>query len=127
MKAAQYARRGHPPDVVEIVELETGAPAPGEVVIAVEASPINPSDLLVLSGQYGVLPPLPAIPGNEGVGRVIAVGATGAEVAAVAKLKLGDRVEVSVGPAALAFTLCVTLSLVAAALFDPHTLWEGQA
>ena len=89
MKAAQYARRGHPPDVVEIVELETGAPAPGEVVIAVEASPINPSDLLVLSGEYGLLPPLPAIPGNEGVGRVIAAGA---EVAEVAKVKLGDRV-----------------------------------
>lgn len=92
MKAAQYARRGHPPDVVEIVELETGSPTPGEVVIAVEASPINPSDLLTITGEYGVLPPLPAIPGNEGVGRVIAAGATGAEVAEVAKVKVGDRV-----------------------------------
>ncbi|MCZ6542232.1 MAG: paraquat-inducible protein A [Planctomycetota bacterium] len=44
----------------------------------------------------------------------------------VAVLKLGDMVEVSVGPAALAFTLCVTLSLFAAASFDPHSLWEPQ-
>ncbi len=44
----------------------------------------------------------------------------------VAVLKLGDLVEVSVGPAALAFTSCVALSLVAAASFDPHRLWEPQ-
>jgi NADPH:quinone reductase-like Zn-dependent oxidoreductase len=34
------------------------------------ASPINPSDLLVVQGQYGKLPPLPATPGFEGVGIV---------------------------------------------------------
>jgi NADPH:quinone reductase-like Zn-dependent oxidoreductase len=34
------------------------------------ASPINPSDLLVVRGQYGRLPPLPATPGFEGVGVV---------------------------------------------------------
>jgi len=44
----------------------------------------------------------------------------------VAVLKLGDMVEVSVGPGLLAFTSCVGLSLVAAALFDPHSLWEPQ-
>ena len=44
----------------------------------------------------------------------------------VAVLKLGDMVEVSVGPGLLAFTTCVGLSLVAAALFDPHSLWEPQ-
>jgi NADPH:quinone reductase-like Zn-dependent oxidoreductase len=38
------------------------------------ASPINPSDLLVVRGQYGVLPSLPATPGFEGVGIVDAVG-----------------------------------------------------
>jgi len=38
------------------------------------AAPINPSDLLTITGQYGALPPLPAIGGNEGVGRVAALG-----------------------------------------------------
>ena len=40
----------------------------------------------------------------------------------VAVLKLGDVVEVSAGPAALAFTSCVVLSLLASAFFDPLSL-----
>jgi NADPH:quinone reductase-like Zn-dependent oxidoreductase len=39
------------------------------------AAPINPSDLLILHGIYGALPNLPTIPGKEGVGRVLALGA----------------------------------------------------
>ena len=42
----------------------------------------------------------------------------------VAALKLGDWVEVTAGPAALAFTACVVLSLAAAACFDPQRLWD---
>jgi paraquat-inducible protein A len=45
----------------------------------------------------------------------------------VAVLKLGSSIEVSVGPAAVAFASCVVLSLLAAAAFDPHALWENQA
>ena len=37
-------------------------------------SPVNPSDLLVVRGRYGVLPTLPATPGFEGVGVVDEVG-----------------------------------------------------
>ena len=44
----------------------------------------------------------------------------------VAVLKLGDMVEVSVGPGLLAFTSCVFLSLLAAASFDPHSFWEPE-
>lgn len=42
----------------------------------------------------------------------------------VAVLKLGDLVTVSAGPGAVVFAACVTLSLIASALFDPHALWE---
>ena len=45
----------------------------------------------------------------------------------VAVLKIGDFVDVQVGPAALAFSSCVVLSLLATATFDPHSLWESQA
>jgi len=45
----------------------------------------------------------------------------------VAIIKLGDIVVVTPGPAALAFTGCVVLSLLAAACFDPHALWEPDA
>ncbi|MCK4871467.1 MAG: paraquat-inducible protein A [Phycisphaerales bacterium] len=44
----------------------------------------------------------------------------------VAVLKLGDIVEVSAGPAALAFCACVILSLLASASFDPRSLWRAQ-
>ena len=44
----------------------------------------------------------------------------------VAWVKIGDLVDVSAGPAALAFTVCVLLSLVASARFDPHALWETE-
>lgn len=50
------------------------------------ASPINPADLNVIEGTYGHLPELPAIPGNEGVGRVAEVGVK------VASLHVGDLV-----------------------------------
>lgn len=44
----------------------------------------------------------------------------------VAVLKLGDVVEVSAGPGLLAFASVVGLSLLAAASFNPHSLWESQ-
>lgn len=74
MKKAEYAVRGAiPQDVIECVEFELPPLTPGQALIEVEASPINPSDVLTLTGQYGMLPPLPAIGGNEGVGRVVAI------------------------------------------------------
>ncbi len=45
----------------------------------------------------------------------------------VAVLKLGDLMTVNVGPGLLAFTVCVTLSLAAAASFDPFGMWESQS
>ena len=42
----------------------------------------------------------------------------------VAVLKLGDLVAVSPGPGAVAFTLMVLLSLLAALSFDPHALYD---
>ena len=44
----------------------------------------------------------------------------------VAWVKVGDLVEVTAGPAALAFTVCVVLSLLASARFDPHSLWVDR-
>jgi len=51
-------------------------PKPGndEVLVKVAASPINPSDLATLDGQYGFKNPPPIVPGGEGSGTVVAVG-----------------------------------------------------
>ena len=45
----------------------------------------------------------------------------------VAALKIGDVMDVSAGPAALAFSTVVVLSLLAAASFDPHGLWLTES
>ena len=86
MKAIQFQAFGKPTDVAQCVDIaDVGAPDTNEVVVALEASPINQYDLLMIAGGYGYRPPLPAIVGTEGVGRVIAVGS------AVKHLKEGDR------------------------------------
>jgi NADPH:quinone reductase-like Zn-dependent oxidoreductase len=86
MQAIQIEAFGNPADVMKVVDIpDVGAPADGEVVIALEASPINMSDLLMISGRYGYRPQLPCVMGTEGVGRVIAVGS------GVKHLKEGDR------------------------------------
>ena len=91
MKAIELKAFGNPAEVVELSDVvDVGAPAPDEVVIALEASPINATDLMIIAGRYGVLPQLPSILGVEGVGRVAAVGA------AVKHLKEGDRALVPV-------------------------------
>ncbi|MBO4222161.1 zinc-dependent alcohol dehydrogenase family protein [Bradyrhizobium neotropicale] len=86
MKAIQIEAFGNPAEVMRLVDVpDVGAPGDGEVVIALEASPINMSDLLMISGRYGYRPKLPSIVGTEGVGRVVAVGR------GVQHLKQGDR------------------------------------
>lgn len=44
----------------------------------------------------------------------------------VAVLKIGDFVDVSPGPASVAFTTCVLLSLLAAATFNPAGAWAAD-
>lgn len=72
MKKAQYSQRGPvPQDVIDVVEFDKPTLAAGQALVEVLASPINPSDVLTLTGEYGVLPELPAVGGNEGVGRIV--------------------------------------------------------
>ncbi len=92
MKKAEYASRGPvPQDMIACVDFELPAPVAGEVLIEVLAAPINPSDVLTITGAYGMLPPLPAIGGNEGIGRIAARGV------GVTTLSIGQRVLLPVG------------------------------
>jgi NADPH:quinone reductase-like Zn-dependent oxidoreductase len=87
MKIVQFGRYGVPHEVCDCVEAEDpGVPAADEVVVAVEAAPINPADLLIIEGRYPGPTELPAPLGIEGVGRVVAVGS------GVEELAEGDRV-----------------------------------
>ena len=74
MKAVRFAAFGAPLDVVQVVDEEPGPLAPGEALVEVLATPIHPTDIATIAGMYGVLPKLPGVPGNEGVGRVVRSG-----------------------------------------------------
>lgn len=74
MKAAVFEAFGAPSEVLHIREVPDPKPGPGQVRVRMVLSPINPSDLLVVQGLYGVLPTLPATPGFEGVGIVDEIG-----------------------------------------------------
>jgi mitochondrial enoyl-[acyl-carrier protein] reductase / trans-2-enoyl-CoA reductase len=90
MKAARLSKFGAPKDSIEVLEEEVGPLAPGEALLEVLATPINPSDIATIAGLYGVLPKLPGVPGNEGVGRV-------ARVEGEAPVKPGDLVFLPMG------------------------------
>jgi NADPH:quinone reductase-like Zn-dependent oxidoreductase len=88
-KRLEFDHHGKPADVLHIKTI-TGIPIPkdDEVVIKVSASPVHPSVLMSIQGLYGTNPKdekFPAVPGNEGVGIVHAVGAN-------VELKVGQRV-----------------------------------
>lgn len=74
MKSLVFDRFGPPGEVLRLQERPDPQPGRGEVRVRMIASPINPSDRLVVEGRYGVLPPLPATPGFEGVGVVDRAG-----------------------------------------------------
>lgn len=74
------------PDALRRTEVADPAPGAGEIVMAVEAAGVNRVDLLFRSGRYHRATALPAVPGVEGAGTVLAVG-TGVDDIAV-----GDRV-----------------------------------
>ena len=73
-RAVRYHRTGDPSQVVQLDEVAHAEPGPGEVRVHMLWAPINPADLNMLEGKYGEARPLPDIPGNEGCGRVVAVG-----------------------------------------------------
>src|SRR5260370_24854827 len=75
MKKVEIAAYGAPEAVAHCIDVpDVGAPGAGEIVFEVLAFPINPADLSMIRGNYRLKPPLPATPGAECVGRVVATG-----------------------------------------------------
>jgi NADPH:quinone reductase-like Zn-dependent oxidoreductase len=58
----------------QITERPVPEPGPGEVLVSVKASPINPSDLIFIYGRNKSRKKLPTVPGFEGSGVVVKSG-----------------------------------------------------
>jgi NADPH:quinone reductase len=74
MKAVVFDRFGPPEEVLQVRDVPAPEPGRGEVRVRMLASPVNPSDLLYVRGEYGRRPELPAGAGFEGVGVVESAG-----------------------------------------------------
>ncbi|HEV3304272.1 MAG TPA: zinc-dependent alcohol dehydrogenase family protein [Planctomycetaceae bacterium] len=92
MKAVQFNAYGDPSKVLECVDMpEPGQPSVGQALVAVEFAPVNPNDLMIPRGIYYSRPPLPALMGNEGVARVLALAK------GVTNIAVGDQVALPIG------------------------------
>ena len=85
MKAIRAKEFGAP-EVLQLEEVPTPQPGPGEVLVRIHATGINPVETYIRAGTYARLPTLPYTPGNDGAGVIEQVGV------GVSEFKAGDRV-----------------------------------
>src|SRR6185312_13837880 len=74
MRQLQLIAHGEPSEVIELNTVAEPALGQEDVLISMEAAPLNPSDFLYVRGFYGVQPAFPSSVGAEGVGRVAKIG-----------------------------------------------------
>ncbi len=86
MRALRFHEHGPPADVLQLDEIPTPEPGPGEVRVRLTHRSVNPADLSLVRGTYGRSRDLPAVGGNEGAGVIDALGD------GVDGLRVGQRV-----------------------------------
>ena len=74
MSHLQLVAHGEPSQVVELKRSAKPDLGEDDVLISMEAASINPSDILLIRGLYGIRPAFPFPLGAEGVGRVVKTG-----------------------------------------------------
>ncbi|MFQ3217290.1 alcohol dehydrogenase catalytic domain-containing protein [Paraperlucidibaca sp.] len=85
MQAAVVEAFGKP---LVFKDVDIPAPGPGQILVKTEACGVCHTDLHAVNGDWPLKTNLPFIPGHEGVGIVISIGA------GVTAVKEGDRVGV---------------------------------
>src|ERR1700680_4396885 len=86
MKAAVVEEFGKP---LVVQEVPVPTPGAGQALVEIVATGVCHTDLHAAEGDWPVKPTLPFIPGHEGAGIVVALGA------GVTHLKMGDRVGIA--------------------------------
>ena len=74
INAVIYETHGNPSEVLQLKAEPWPEPAADEAIVQMRAAPINPADLNAIEGKYPGQPEMPAIPGFEGAGVVVALG-----------------------------------------------------
>ena len=85
MRAAWYERNGPAREVLVVGEMPTPSPGPGEVLVRLAASGVNPSDWKTRAGSRPMVAPR-VIPHSDGAGTIEAVGE------GVDRARIGERV-----------------------------------
>jgi NADPH2:quinone reductase len=85
MRAVWYERTGPAREVLTLGEMPTPSPGPGEVLVRLATSGVNPSDWKTRSGNRPMVGPR-VIPHSDGAGTVEAVGG------GVDRARIGERV-----------------------------------
>ena len=86
MKAAWYERNGPAREVLQVGALPDPVPAPGEVLVRVHLSGVNPSDVKSRAGARGGMAFPRIVPQSDGAGVIEAVGP------GVERSRIGERV-----------------------------------
>jgi NADPH:quinone reductase-like Zn-dependent oxidoreductase len=87
MQAAWFERFGTASDMLQVGELDTPSPGPGEVLVRLSCSGINPSDVKKRAGSFpNLLDEGLVVPNSDGAGTIEAVGTS------VPESRIGERV-----------------------------------
>jgi NADPH:quinone reductase len=86
MRAAWYERNGAAAEVLQVGELPDPVPGPGEVLIRIHASGVNPSDVKTRAGLRAPMAFPRIIPHSDGAGVIVGAGA------GVSESRIGQRV-----------------------------------
>ncbi len=133
MRAWRVHEYGSPVGVLQLETVPLPEPGPGEVLIAVQAIPLNLNDLERITGGNMMAPPtFPYSPGMEVFGMVASCGAgaealLGRRVAAITRQAHGGFAEYAICPATGVFEVPEDIELpgAAALLFPFHLAWLG--
>lgn len=122
MKAVWYSKNGKARDVLTVGEWPTPEPAPGEVLVRLHTSGVNPSDVKSRMGREPAFDRV--IPHSDGAGIIEAVGA------GVDSARIGQRVWIWNGQWQRAMGTCAEMIAVPseqAVLLPEHISFEAGA
>jgi len=127
MQALVFEQTGEAREVLSVRDVREPVPAAGEVLVAVEASPVHPADFSFVRGTYRAKPTFPQVAGLSGAGRVVSAGA-GVGLAPGARVAFrwpGAWAELALAPIERVYAVPDAVASDAAAQFvvNPLTAW----